>query len=300
MVFSIIVLFHPNWVSLSQLIKNLDMQSTNIILVDNTPEMERQYNYLDFNLPKNLKYLDLKDNKGIAKAQNEGINEAIELGAEYFLIFDQDSSISENFVSPLLALHKKLVDDGNHVAAVGPVFWDIKSNIVSPVVRYDGIKIIKATPLESEEFTMADHIISSGSLISVDAIREIGLMDEKLFIDYVDLEWGMRAKKKGYSCYVANQVKMLHSIGDKSIKIPLLNKHVNVHSDFRKYFILRNAFYLAIYSDLDFYWRYHQILNKMQYLAFLIVYVPPRFNNLRIFFSAFYDAVTKNMNKGSR
>ena len=73
--------------------------------------------------------------------------------------------------------------------------------------------------------TESDHLISSGSLIRLDVFDKVGLMLEELFIDFVDIEWGMRAKKNGYICYIANNVLMKHSIGDKSVKIPLTNRY---------------------------------------------------------------------------
>ncbi|MCV5831057.1 hypothetical protein OFN28_30780, partial [Escherichia coli] len=46
-----------------------------------------------------------------------------------------------------------------------------------------------------------DHLIASGSLIPVDVFEKIGGMDDSLFIDYVDVEWSLRARYQGLRCY---------------------------------------------------------------------------------------------------
>ncbi|WP_179988849.1 MULTISPECIES: glycosyltransferase family 2 protein [unclassified Acinetobacter] len=299
MISAVIVTYYPCLDNLDNLVRSLASQCDFVIIVDNTPSLEEKYSSFENLYGKNFIYISLGDNLGIAKAQNIGITKALELKSEFIAVFDQDSSIDSNFISALLAVYTKLNLEKKKVAAVGPAFVDVKSNIVSPAIQYRGAKVKKINIDKEKEYTPADHIISSGSIFHVSAMDNIGFMDEQLFIDYVDLEWGMRAKRKGYSCYIANLVEMKHSIGDKSVKIPFINRYANIHSDFRKYFIMRNAFYLAFYSDLEFFWRFHQVIKNLKYIVFLLLYVNPRFKNLKIFFIALRDALLKKMYKGS-
>lgn len=298
MISAVIVLYSPDIFHLQKFINELLEQVDKIILVDNTPIMVRSYDKSRFS-SENIIYLDLSDNYGIAKAQNIGIKKALELNSEYIVIFDQDSSVSEDFISGLLNIDKALRVDGLKIAAVGPAFIDIKTNLLAPVIQFDGLKVNKITPKNDELYTRADFIISSGSLLHKSVFSKIGLMMEDLFIDFVDIEWGLRANKLGYHCYVANKIIMEHSIGDRSFKLPFLNKHVNIHSDFRRYFIIRNAIFLILYSNLQISWRLAQIPKTLQYFGFLILFVPPRYKNIKVFFKAFKDAVFKNMGKGS-
>ncbi|MFX8766500.1 glycosyltransferase family 2 protein, partial [Acinetobacter baumannii] len=48
-------------------------------------------------------------------------------------------------------------------------------------------------------------LISSGSLISVEALKAVGLMRDYYFIDYVDTEWCLRAEYLGYKNFVSAQ-----------------------------------------------------------------------------------------------
>lgn len=297
---AIIVLFNPDLVHLNGLINSLLSQVDNVILVDNTPVKNQQYDFLNKDqLNKKIIYVDLNGNLGIAKAHNAGISKALELGSEYLVIFDQDSTVDQDFVSSLIATDHEIRKSDIQVAAVGPAYIDTKTNIKAPIIQFNGLKVNRIYPNEDEQFTIADYIISSGTLIRTDVFKTVGLMMEELFIDYVDLEWGLRAKKLGYHCFVANKVIMKHSIGDESIKVPFSKKYVNIHSDFRKYFIIRNAFYLIFYSNLQWNWRVVQIPKTFMYFFFLFLFVSPRINNLKIFLLALKDALTKKMDKGS-
>lgn len=298
MISAIIVLFNPDLTHINNFIRQLKNQVDKIILVDNTPYSLRKY-FNDEFFKDNLIYVDLKENLGIAAAHNAGIKKAIEINSEYVIIFDQDSSVPDGFVSSLVAVDKTLRGEGKEVAAVGPSYIDIKTNMMAPVIQFSGLRVKRIKPHKDELYTPADYIISSGTLIHVDVFKTVGLMMDELFIDYVDLEWGLRAKKMGYSCFVANHVIMEHSIGDRSIKVPFSNKYVNIHSDFRKYFIIRNAFFLIIYSNLQANWRIVQVPKTFMYFGFLCLFVSPRLSNVKIFLKAFKDALFKHMGRGS-
>ncbi|MFW2175824.1 glycosyltransferase family 2 protein [Acinetobacter guillouiae] len=295
---AVIVLFRPDLIFVNNLIENLLSQVVNIILVDNTPLKLKTYKE-DFFKKPNIYYIDLQDNLGIATAHNKGIRKALELKSKFVIIFDQDSSIETGFINSLLDVSKLLTSLGKKVAAIGPSYIDIKTNQVAPAIQFNGLKVNRIYPDPKNIFTQADYIISSGTLIETSVFDNIGLMMDDLFIDYVDVEWGLRAKKMGFYCYIANQVMMRHSIGDESIKVPLSKKHVNIHSDFRKYFIIRNAVYLILYSNLPLNWRVVQIPKTLMYFSFLFLYVKPRLNNVKIFFKALKDGVSKKLGRGS-
>lgn len=300
MIVSIIVLFNPDFDHLFKFIESLSSQVDKVILVDNTPQDLKNYLSIEkIKIQKSNIYIDLGDNKGIAFAHNAGIKKARELNSEYLIIFDQDSTVEEGFVNNLVKLYKDLSLDNKKIAAIGPSYLDIKTNQLAPAISFNGLKVIRTIPNPDKNYTPADYIISSGTLIKLSILNEIGLMMEELFIDYVDIEWGLRAKQLGYTCFIANQVVMRHSIGDASIRVPIFNKYVNIHSDFRKYFILRNAIYLILYSNLPLNWRVVQIPKTLMYFMFLLIFLPSKLRTIKIFFKALKDAIFKNMGKGS-
>lgn len=292
-ILAIIVTYNPSIDKLKVLVSELISQNTDVIIIDNQSDSSTELESL---MPTYISLLD--QNYGIAHAQNIGINKAFNKKYEFVIFFDQDSSIPQNMINNMLELYQQISKDYK-IACLGPAYIDIKTGVTAPAIQIKGLKVNRVILNKENSYTEADYIISSGTLITIKILKRVGLMNEKLFIDYVDIEWGLRIKKEGYNNFIANNIIMKHHIGDKSIKIPLSHRFMNVHSDFRKYFLLRNPIYLILYSNLPLNWKIIQIFKTFIYLIFLFFFVLPRFKNLKIFFIAFKDAVLKKMYKGS-
>ena len=294
-----VVLFNPNLALLKRLYVSLHGQVDSIVFIDNSENESIKndvQNCLDQLVSSDITYLDLRKNYGIAYAQNRGIEFAKRLGARFVLLLDQDSALPSDMVSDLMAVYKNLVNDGQRVATVGPSFLDEKTNELAKIIRHRNLRVHKITPNQLQSFEVADYVISSGSLIPVEVLNEVGDMDEKLFIDWVDIEWGMRAKLHGYASYVAPKVMMRHSIGDQYVNFG--NKNINLHTDFRNYFIVRNSIYLSLYSKLPLNFKTIQLGKVPLYILFYSYHSKKRLYSLVLLTKAVTDGIFKNMDKG--
>ena len=298
-VYGVVILYNPDLELLDRLYKTLTNQVDSIIFVDNSENLavkeEVGKSLLSID-NSNITYLDLKSNYGIAYAQNRGIEFAKRLGARFVLLLDQDSALPSDMVSDLMTVYKNLVNDGQRVATVGPSFLDEKTNELAKIIRHRNLKVHKSIPNQLQSFEVADYVISSGSLIPVEVLNEVGDMDEKLFIDWVDIEWGMRAKLHGYASYVAPKVIMRHSIGDEYVNFG--NKNINLHTDFRNYFIVRNSIYLSLYSKLPLNFKTIQLGKVPLYILFYSYHSKRRLYSLGLLTKAVTDGIFKNMDKG--
>lgn len=237
---AVIVCYHPELANLTTLIKNLKHQQVPSVVVDNgslAASVVKELSQLAtvVRLPKNV---------GIAKAQNIGIKQAcLAHNAELIVFFDQDSHIDDLYVGGLLKDYYQ-VSATAQVAAIGPIFTDSRYGFHYPLIRVNklGWRTKVLPQLQTAPFEVS-MIISSGSLIPMTVLLNVGDMDESLFIDYVDTEWCLRAVSKGYKIYAATSAKMSHAIGDRAIKV--LAWHVPMHSAFRRYYRLRNGLLLA-------------------------------------------------------
>lgn len=298
-IYGIIVLFNPNLQLLNRLYITLKNQVDNLIFVDNSEDLtvkEEIGKWLLFIDSSKNTYLDLKRNYGIAYAQNRGIAAAKENGARFVLLLDQDSSLPINMVSDLMTVYIRLLEDDHKVATVGPSFLDEKTNELAKVIRHGKLRVHKSIPNQSNNFEVADYVISSGSLIPIEVLDKVGDMDEQLFIDWVDIEWGMRAKRYRYVSYVAPRVIMRHSIGDEYVKFG--HKNINLHTDFRNYFIVRNSIYLSLYSKLPLNFKIVQLGKVPLYIFFYSYHSKKRLYSLGLLTKAVFDGVLKNMGKG--
>ncbi|MDC4350610.1 glycosyltransferase family 2 protein, partial [Acinetobacter baumannii] len=191
----------------------------------------------------NLEIVKLSANYGIAHAQNVGIEKAIKNNANYILFFDQDSSIESNFVQDLYEDYNTISEKGISIAAIGPRFIDERYNFYYPGLKLNKIGLIDKFDVSHIKAPCeASVLISSGTLVSIDALKEIGPMREEFFIDFVDTEWCFRALSKGYKIYISKKAFMKHSIGDDVVRI--FNFNIPVHSAFRRYYRVRNLFFM--------------------------------------------------------
>lgn len=266
---AIVVTYLPNELLLNRILRSICNEVKHVYVIDNTPTESVDWLSAEWLAKSGLDvgYHPLGDNFGIAKAQNVGIEFAIRDGCDHVILFDQDSAPLAGMINKLANAELKLLASGIKVGSVGPLFLDEKTNEYAPAIRHIGFMIrkIKVTPSESLP-VLADYLISSGSLIRISVFQKIGVMKEELFIDWVDIEWGLRACNFCYSNFLVPEAIMLHSIGDEVTSIG--NRRINLHSDIRNYYIVRNACHLLLDKSIKWQWRANIFFKIPQYVIF--------------------------------
>lgn len=239
MISSIIVTYNPAPDAVRDLVLALLGQVDLVLVVDNGSQ-----NTAAMEFPQDRVIVHrLGENKGIATAQNVGIQIAREHGASHVIFFDQDSQVPAGFVAELAGAFDQLQAAGKPVAATVPVFKDARYGFYYPFVNIDAAG--RRTKLNPEGMATPFPVslaISSGTFTSMEVLDKVGLMRDDFFIDYVDTEWCLRALSKGLVCHAVPAAQMEHAIGDKFVRF--LGLHLPVHSPFRRYFRIRNSFYL--------------------------------------------------------
>ena len=236
---AVIIAFHPDLARLQALVDALTAgRVTTLWLIDNTPGESP----LAIAPSPRLNIVRFGENRGIAQAQNHGIGAALASAHSHVILFDQDSAPPPDMIDRLLEVEAELLVQGHAVAASGPVFVDRKSGTWSTATEY-GWSIVHR-PVDAAALALpTDSLIASGALYRAQALRQVGGMIDALFIDWVDVEWTLRAKALGLRCYTTARTTMSHSIGDEATR--LAGKTFNVHGDFRKFYIVRNALLLG-------------------------------------------------------
>lgn len=167
-------------------------------------------------------------NLGVAAALNMGARMALENHCDYLLTMDQDSSAAPGMVDELLACF-----DGSAAADIG---------IVAPyLVTKPGQEQSRAPCCEEVPMAM-----TSGNLLSMAAFRSIGPFMEELFVDFVDIEYCLRLRERGFRIVRANRALLEHHVG-RLLKFRLLFRdlYLTSHSPLRKYYKTRNRFFVA-------------------------------------------------------
>lgn len=258
---AIIVTYEPDLELLIKQYNSVYKQVDIVVYVDNnSSNYENFHNILlqKNSLANNLHFIHNTTNKGIGYAHNQGILRAKENKSDAVLILDHDSILKDNFVTNLSSF---LIENReSKIAAVGPIYMNATTGEFYPITTYIGPFIKRQKP--SLYPVEASFLISSGSLIPINVIDNIGGMNEELFIDYIDVEWSYRARSKGYKLLAIPTAVMEHKIGDKRISI--LWRTISVHTPLRRYYLTRNSIYMIKLSYVS--WGY-----KMRELSFNIL-----------------------------
>jgi rhamnosyltransferase len=168
-------------------------------------------------------------NRGVATALNVGLARAAARGFAWALLLDQDSRIDADLLAGLLAVYHAF-PDRERLAVVGAGFRDFREE---PDATEHG-----AAPDSWEEL---DYVITSGSLLSLEAFARVGAFRDDFFIDYVDTEYCWRARALGYRIIKTRRHLMTHAIGNPSRhRLLWMTKWTTNHPPDRRYYIARN------------------------------------------------------------
>lgn len=182
-------------------------------------------------LGEKIIYISLGSNYGIAKALNIGAEEAIKRGYDWLLTMDQDSKFPNLMLRKLMDFLEVNMDK----------FYE-KAGIVSP----DHITKKGGGSKYKEGYKEELSIMTSGNILNLNVYEVVGEFNEKLFIDRVDHEYGLRLNLNKFKVIRYYGAKLEHNLGNIERKY-LFNKvfFPKHHNAIRKYYITRNALFIV-------------------------------------------------------
>lgn len=283
-----IVTYYPDLRGLDLLLESLCGQVQEILIVDNASN-GREFEDFFRQVPRHINVLRNPVNVGIGTAVNQAIGWAASRSAECILLLDQDSVVQGGMVGALYAALQRVSAKGL-VAAVGPCFVDRRTQQPAPFVRI-GFPFNQRIWGKPGEIVECDFLITSGSLIPMAALREIGGMEEAFFIDNIDVEWCFRARSKGWRVYGVSGAVMHHEIGDRIVTLPAGLGEVIVHSPLRLYYMMRNRVLLYRRHATPWTWIAQDIPRLMLKFVRLALLVAPRALHARYMLAGIRDGV---------
>ncbi len=220
-------------------------------------------------------------NAGVAAAQNQGIQAARALGADAVLLLDQDSLPPAGGVAHLQAQLNHHRGQGAPVAAVGPAYHQGDDNPWPGFVRIRPWGLRRVRPRAGETTVDADFLIASGMLIPGEVLDELGAMDEALFIDHVDTEWCLRARRAGYRLLGVTGAPFAHSLGERQRPVWWgRRRSVAVYPPWRYYMMARNSLLLYRRRALPLAWKLADLRRTLTLAVWILLAGPARRRSL--------------------
>lgn len=287
---AVIITYHPDLGNLRDLIVSLETQVETIVVVDNGSPDSVELFVSSLAVVNKPVVIGLGENLGIGHAQNVGIEYAKGIGSMYVALFDQDSCPEPVMIMTLVSAATELKSSGISLGAVAPCYKDFQDGTLSSFVRVGNFGFNRVNCALGSRFVEADFLISSGSLIPLSAIEDIGGVDASLFIDHVDTEWCFRAKAKGFKLFGVNSAVMLHSLGDRRAKFWFLRwRTVPYHSPFRYYYMFRNSIILQRRAYMPLRWKVADVTRCLRAMVFFGAFSSNRIACLKMMFRGMRD-----------
>jgi rhamnosyltransferase len=232
---AVVVTYHPDE-DVEARLRRVAAQAGPVVVVDNGSPTGS----LDGVRAAGVALLPLGENVGLAGALNRGVAWLSERGCTHAVLFDQDSAPRPGMVAalwhtrcaiPAAAIVGPCIEDA--VPGRGPYRW---------VARHPWIPgAFRRVTCVAGDVPEVTGVITSGSLVEIDAWRRLGGFDEALFIDYVDNDFCLRAIAAGRTVAVSAGAVLEHRLGNRT-RHAVLGHEVRPthHSPLRHYFIARN------------------------------------------------------------
>ncbi len=292
-VIAIVVAYFPDSQIITETIQSIYKQVSQVLIIDNTPNGSDILQNLQLLKEKNnIKVITLSQNTGIAHAQNVGIKKALENKADFVMLSDQDTFYPNDYVDKMIEAYYK-TSDKLRIAAITPAVSTINmGGKMQKFIWFNGI-FNKALNFKHgcHEIT---EVMASGMIIPSEVFDDIGFMNEELFIDWVDLEWGWGVRAKGYKLIGCSDVVIRHHAGEEVIKI---GWHLStIRSPIRYYYIVRNAIHLALRNKhITFGRRINLFIKSAKNIVGYTILGKPHWKYFAYSLKGFYHGITKQL-----
>ncbi|MHB8895307.1 MAG: glycosyltransferase [Candidatus Geothermincolia bacterium] len=195
-------------------LESLDCDDCEITVVDNASE-DGSVQAVRDGFP-GVRVIENPCNLGFAAGCNAGLEDALDRGADYVLLLNNDTeSIDPSFLRKLVDFAEGIPEAG----AVSPVILYHDSDVVwfagGRVSYLTGFSrhIGKGRPssgLTAGRPYAVDYVSGCAMLLSAKFLREVGLFDEDYFFYYEDTDLCARGKAAGYPSYVVPESTFSH------------------------------------------------------------------------------------------
>jgi rhamnosyltransferase len=286
---SIIVCFKTDLKKFTDIISVHKCTFHHVILVNNSPDVS-----LDSFKSSQASIINNPSNIGLSAALNIGIMEAKRQGFNMVALFDQDSELPPNFTQQMLHYINQYSGD-KPVAVYSPIYHNHVIDETGRHINFKPFRLIRGPVLEGEDYAHPHYVITSGSIIPVDVFDDIGLMREELFIDFVDIEWCLRARQQGYEIVAINKVMIDHHLGDYGVHF--MGHRYPIHSPLRMYYYFRNAMYLYRLKEIDWNWRTIDATRNLFRFLFYMLFVKNRTTYFKYIIKGYYHGFIKKLGK---
>jgi len=161
-------------------------------------------------------------NSGFSAGNNAGIRRAMQRGADYVLLLNDDTVVAPDFLGLLVEQARK--DPAIGMAGPRIMFFSVRDKIWFSGARFNMAECVFLYPGTGENEAAyghfqpveSDYITGCAVLVSKKLIETVGLLDERFFLYWEDADWGLRAAAAGFKNMLVPASKVWHKVSASS------------------------------------------------------------------------------------
>ncbi|AKD53612.1 glycosyltransferase family 2 protein [Spirosoma radiotolerans] len=186
---------------------------------------------------KSYSFYQSKQNGGYSAGNNNGIRHAMENSdAEYIWILNNDTIVDKNSLGEMLNVYalaekRKLklgivgckllyYNNPNVIQCLGGVLY----NPYIGIIRQVGNNEADTGTIKYNIKPKVSYIPGTSMLVSVNFVKDVGLLSEEYFLYFEELDWTKRGEKRGWQIDYTLEAFVLHKEGGTINKDNYLNK----------------------------------------------------------------------------
>jgi GT2 family glycosyltransferase len=254
---------YDNTVECLDSLSNLDYNYFDVVVVDNSTDssferfsrldksnwrFESHFAHEDDELTTSRKsgsllFIKAKQNKGFAAGNNLAIRYCKELNYDFIWLLNNDTVVDSKSLTELVTTASA------STMKIG--IWGAKLMIYYSPTRIQGVggyynkwfgivREIGYNQLDTGQWDYIqikyDYVIGASMFVSVDFIKDVGLMEEDYFLYYEELDWAIRGKQKGWSMGFCPKCRVYHKMGASINE----NQPIRGNSYLSDYYAVRN------------------------------------------------------------
>lgn len=286
---AVIITHHPEpGLDLAGHVTALREQEARVLLVDNGSTAQELTQLKRLVGEPGVDLLANPENRGLAAALNQGVEWAEMHGFEWLAVFDQDSRIAPGYFRAMqgaVAVHPQ----SERLAIIAPRLWH------DQLQRSDSFAVPEADP--NLPYAPAWQAITSGSLMPVRLFKAVGPFRADFFIDYVDHEFCLRCRQRGWLVIEARGALLQHRLGTPvQHRLGWMRPVVTHHPPLRHYYRARNR--MAVYRQyggFDLYWLARDLKETLRNYAKLVLFEKQRGAKLAAILRGCWHGLTGRM-----
>jgi GT2 family glycosyltransferase len=274
-----------------------------IVMIDNGSD-DGSARRLQEEFGSSIIFISNSENLGFAGGNNVGIRYALEQGANYVLLLNNDTIVDADFLRPLV----EALEKDKQVGAATPKIYFLEESgerrlwaAGGRVSMWLGLSGNRGRgEIDVGQFDKLEEVaFGSGCclLMRREVLEQVGLLNEAYFAYYEDLDWCYGARAKGYKILYVPRSKIWHAAGASS-KSPSSSDGEGALSAFVYYLVTRNhLWFIRTYVHGP-----RRIAALAVYLSYSIMFysaafiILRRWRKLRECWRGFKDGITCSPN----